>query len=425
MIFSDGGVDSTVSAADAFETSLLAHGAVKNAEKDVNDTLSAVCVGVELVDGTHWKPPGHRLWLLFDAVLDLSATRCASPAATAAYLGVTQWYNLLRRLKLSVFSRVYRFCSGSLATDWTQRLVPSEVMLELLLDAALHAFCTVDMRRPHLPFLGATDASTSFGLGATVAPMSPLALRRIARLSCKAGGHVTMEGGPPLPQRQSERLGPRRHLGLNLRDFKVVLSIRRGSPDHVNLEEARALLRYVQWVLRTRRHFGHRLVVLLDSKVAIGAVTKGRSGSLPLNRLVRKLAALCFAGGLVLHCVFVPTSHNPADWPSRGGPASWPRELRGRGERCPRGARRQSRLDELRECQRLAQEAGIIGVAAAHRARISDAKLKVRRGLLREAGPVFPRVRGRRSAGFSRPRILDFLNTTLRALPIKGLIRAY
>ncbi len=32
MIFSDGGVDSTVSAVDAFETSLLAHGAVKNAQ---------------------------------------------------------------------------------------------------------------------------------------------------------------------------------------------------------------------------------------------------------------------------------------------------------------------------------------------------------------------------------------------------------
>ncbi len=191
-------------------------------------------------------------------------------------------------------------------------------MLELLLDAALYAFCAVDMRRPHLRFLGATDASASFGLGATVAPMSCSDLRRIARLSCKAGGHVMMEGGPSLPERPSRRLGPRHDLGLNLGDFRVVLSIRRGSPDHVNLEEARALIQYVQWILRTRRHFGHRLVVLLDSKVAIGAVTKGRSSSLPLNRLLRRLAALCFVGGLVLHCVFVPTSHNLADWPSRG-----------------------------------------------------------------------------------------------------------
>ena len=92
--------------------------------------------------------------------------------------------------------------------------------------------------------------------------------------------------------------------------------------------EGRALLRYVRWILRSKKRFGHRLVVLLDSKVVIGAVTKGRSSSRPLNALLRQLAALCFAGGLVLHCVFIPTSHNPSDWPSRGGPATWPSALR-------------------------------------------------------------------------------------------------
>ena len=251
-------------------------------------------------------------------------------------------------------------------------------MLELLLDAALYAFCAVDMRRPHLPFLGATDASTTFGLGATVAPMSCSDLRRIARLSCKAGGHVMMEGGPSLPERPSRRLGPRHDLGLNLGDFRVVLSIRRGSPDHVNLEEARALIQYVQWILRTRQHFGHRLVVLLDSKVAIGAVTKGRSSSLPLNRLLRRLAALCFVGGLVLHCVFVPTSHNLADWPSRGGPASWPRELRqssrprGRPRRLS-GCRPLSRMEENLWYDREIARVSARGVSAAHRDRLGRA----------------------------------------------------
>ena len=49
-----------------------------------------------------------------------------------------------------------------------------------------------------------------------------------------------------------------------------------------------------------------------------GAVTKGRSSSVPLSGFLRRLAALCFAGGLLLHCVCVPKSHNPGDWPSRG-----------------------------------------------------------------------------------------------------------
>ena len=78
-------------------------------------------------------------------------------------------------------------------------------------------------------------------------------------------------------------------------------------PGHINLEEARALIRLVRWVLRSSKRFSHRLVVLVDSKVVVGSVTKGRSSSVPLNALLRKLAALCFAGGLVLHVVFIPT----------------------------------------------------------------------------------------------------------------------
>ncbi len=39
------------------------------------------------------------------------------------------------------------------------------VLEELLLDAVLGAFGGIDMRKPYLPFVGATDASTSFGLG--------------------------------------------------------------------------------------------------------------------------------------------------------------------------------------------------------------------------------------------------------------------
>jgi hypothetical protein len=97
-----------------------------------------------------------------------------------------------------------------------------------------------------------------------------------------------------------------------------VLSIQCLDDEHINLKEARALLVFVRWVLRTPAHFGRRLVVLVDSKVVVGAATKGRSASYPLNRLLRRLAALCLFGDLLLHLVFIPTEHNPADAPSRG-----------------------------------------------------------------------------------------------------------
>ena len=149
----------------------------------------------------------------------------------------------------------------------------------------------------------------------------------IARLSAKVGEHVTVSDGPELDHR-AHRLGPRHDLGLPLAAFEVVLCVRVESPEHINIEEARALLAYVRWNLRSKSRFGHRLLILLDSRVVIGAATKGRSSSRGLNRVIRQLAALCFVGGFVLHLIFMPTEHNPGDHPSRGGPDTWPQELR-------------------------------------------------------------------------------------------------
>ena len=97
----------------------------------------------------------------------------------------------------------------------------------------------------------------------------------------------------------------------------------------------------MRWIVRCKTRFSHRVVLLIDSKVFLGAITKGRSSSRALNTLVRRAAALSFAAGLVLHCVFVSTKHNPADWPSRGDRSTWPAALRERSyrpahsSRCP------------------------------------------------------------------------------------------
>ncbi len=283
MIFSDAGPGATTEAVHRFEFSLQRAGAEKNPEKDIDDVLTTTCVGVDLVDGTSWAVPVPRIWTLLDAVVDLAQDPRASPGAVAAHLGAAQWYDLLRRLRLSVFDSVYDFCSGSKATDWVVVNLPPAVLAELVLDAVFAPFGTVDMLRPYLPFVGATDASSTFGHGAAIARLSEVRLRDLGRLACKAGDHVTLAHGPVLAEELSARLGPRHVLDLQLGDFEVVLCVRVTDPLHINLEEARALLRYVRWILRSHQRFGHRVIVLLDSKVVIGAVTKGRSSSPPLN----------------------------------------------------------------------------------------------------------------------------------------------
>ena len=96
---------------------MLARGIAKNPDKDVDDTLSTTCVGVDLVDGRFWCTPGCRLWSLLDALLDLVSLGVGSRGVVASYLGSAQWFDLLRRLQLSVFEHIYGFCSGALARD--------------------------------------------------------------------------------------------------------------------------------------------------------------------------------------------------------------------------------------------------------------------------------------------------------------------
>jgi hypothetical protein len=66
-----------------------------------------------------------------------------------------------------------------------------------------------------------------------------------------------------------------------------------------------------------RSAVGKRVLVLSDSQVVIGAVTKGRSSSPQLLRRLRTVSALVLAGGIRLSVRWVPSEFNPADGPSR------------------------------------------------------------------------------------------------------------
>jgi len=317
----------------AFERALSFHGACKHAAKDVDDALDATCLGVELVDGTHWCPPGARLWEMLQGVVDLSHRRAASPAGVGSYMGVAQWFDLLRRPKLATFERCYNFVGN--ATDWAPRAVPDAVMQELLVDAVFFVFGSIDMRQSFLPFVAATDASTEFGHGAVVAPLHVDDVRELARHSMSTS---------PSPE-QAVALEV---FGLELAAFEVVLSVRTSASEHINLEESKALSRLVRWILRSPSRFEYRVVILVDSLVVLGAVSKGRSSSIPLNRLLRWLAALTFASKLRLHLVYVPSKTNPADPPSRGGPATWPDALRKSTLRGAPGGLREERRERRR-----------------------------------------------------------------------------
>ena len=72
--------------------------------------------------------------------------------------------------------------------------MPDQVVAELMVDAAFDIFWEVDMARPFLPLVGATDASLEYGHGAAVAPLRQDRVAQLARLAVKAGAHVLLDG---------------------------------------------------------------------------------------------------------------------------------------------------------------------------------------------------------------------------------------
>ena len=65
-----------------------------------------------------------------------------------------------------------------------------------------------------------------------------------------------------------------------------------------------ALISLVKKLIR-RGQKRQRLLVLLDSRVVVGAASKGRSSSWRLNRLLRELGGWCLAVGFLIEYLWV------------------------------------------------------------------------------------------------------------------------
>ena len=87
--------------------------------------------------------------------------------------------------------------------------------------------------------------------------------------------------------------------------------------DHINVLELRSILHALEWRSRVTSFKSCRFLHLSDSQVCLSVLTKGRSSSRPINRLLRRVAALCLALDLLPLWAWVESRLNPADEPSR------------------------------------------------------------------------------------------------------------
>jgi len=87
--------------------------------------------------------------------------------------------------------------------------------------------------------------------------------------------------------------------------------------EHINVLECRAIVLSLRWRYRQIEHVGTKHLHLVDSRVCLGIVAKGRTSSWRLRRVLGKVNALVIAGHGSTVLGFVRTHINPADRPSR------------------------------------------------------------------------------------------------------------
>ena len=87
--------------------------------------------------------------------------------------------------------------------------------------------------------------------------------------------------------------------------------------EHINVLELRAILHTLEWRARGPQFHKLRFLHLADSQICLAVLTKGRSSSRKLNRLLQKICSLCLALNVYPLWAWVESRLNPADGPSR------------------------------------------------------------------------------------------------------------
>jgi hypothetical protein len=87
--------------------------------------------------------------------------------------------------------------------------------------------------------------------------------------------------------------------------------------EHINCLELRSVQTALRWVVSSPDCINRRLLMLNDSQVSVGALTKGRSSAHLLLARLRPTCGLLLAAGIQLYVRWIKSELNPADEPSR------------------------------------------------------------------------------------------------------------
>jgi hypothetical protein len=219
----------------------------------------------------------------------------------AELVGRWTWSMLPCRPALSAFCAVYRFIET--AHDTRFYIWPS-VARELRTAVALAPLLFARISAPWHPHVLASDASLA-GQGVCLA-----AVPEPAVIAAAAHSGVLQDADPVV---EAALNAP-----LMAAVWHTAVSARWREPgEHINQFELRATSTALRRALSSPSSTRHRILLLSDSQVAVGALSKGRTSAPHLLRRLRPITAALLASGVQLYARWIPSELNPADGPSR------------------------------------------------------------------------------------------------------------
>ena len=190
--------------------------------------------------------------------------------------------------------------------DGDNKRLPVEVKEELMACALLLPLCHSNIRWTVSCRVGASDASLTHG-GRAASLVSPTVANTLYRFAEHKGEHVRLdwEHGavcPPSEMRQAPS-----ELEQLIRDlpWNQTETCSFAHKQHINVLEARMIHHELKDVVTSSTTSPLRCVLLVDSRAAAGAWSKGRSSAKSLNRILRRALGWSLAGRKTLHMVWV------------------------------------------------------------------------------------------------------------------------
>lgn len=200
-----------------------------------------------------------------------------------------------------------------------RKRMPNNVREELLWITLCLPLMHSNIRWPISTRIGASDASCDRGGRAATSTLQPVA-QTLYRYSEHVGESVRLDwtGGSLVPPSCMSNPPEELEQLMLAHVWNTTHMCRFGHKQHINILELKMVKAELIDLVSTFRD-PMRAVLLVDSRVVVGAFSKGRSSSRQMNRVLRSMLGWAIASEKSLHLVWVASKSNPSDHPSRAG----------------------------------------------------------------------------------------------------------